>query len=57
MSLVFGIWLCLSSVLVGAVAGVAIDAFQERRLHREDERIIEAELRRLIPEAYEENAS
>jgi len=51
------IWWCLAAVVLGAVAGVVIDAIQERRLRREDDRIIEAQLRRLIPEAYEENAS
>ena len=51
------LWFCLGAVILGAIAGYAIDVIQERQLRRTDDRIIEAELRRLIPEAYEENAS
>ena len=51
------LWFCLGAVVLGAVAGYVIDVIQERQLHRTDDHIIEAELRRLIPEAYEENAS
>jgi len=51
------IWWCLAAVIAGAVAAVVIDSVQDRRQLREDDRIIEAELRRLIPEAYEEDRS
>ena len=48
------IWWCVTAAFAGYAAAIIIDSVQERRQLREDARIIEAELRRLIPEAYEE---